>query len=124
MEIGERRLVMRSQKCAGFVLVLAETDDSDAGRSFATLDVFKALDFAEPDPETTEPYLRVTVKWDGCAHFDFGAGEGKKRDGYLHMCGPQGLVDHSRLMWEIWTVAHEAMSRAPEESWPLGEPLG
>lgn len=40
----------------------------------------------------TEPYLRGTVKWDGCMHLWFGD------NGYMHFCGKRDIERHKKVM--------------------------
>ena len=54
-----------------------------------------------------EPYLKCSIKWDGCSHFWFGD-EGEK-DGYLHICGHGDFSQHVMLMSHLYSLAFQIM---------------
>ena len=56
-----------------------------------------------------EHYLKFTVKWDGCAHWNFGE-EGMP--GYLHTCEPYHLEKHCRLIQFVYGRALKMMKDA------------
>jgi hypothetical protein len=69
----------------------------------------------EHTPAHFERYLTCLIKWDSCAHFNFGeAGE----PGYLHLCGVSSFKAHVALMKFLYKLAFELMGREPDgEEW-------
>lgn len=63
------------------------------------------------DQANAEPYLRGTIRWDGCSHVWFG-----DDDGYLHLCG-RGSFDHlAALLDRAWAVAAREMPHFDAET--------
>jgi hypothetical protein len=56
------------------------------------------------DRAEAEPYVRGTIKWDGCSHVYFG-----DEDGYLHLCGRRSFDDLRALLDRAWAVAASEM---------------
>lgn len=56
------------------------------------------------DPRQAEPFIRGSVKWDGCSNLHFG-----DDDGYLHLCGPEGIQRMSDLLPTIFLRCGELL---------------
>jgi hypothetical protein len=53
------------------------------------------------DPNDSEPYVKGTIKWDGCSHVNF--------LGYIHACSRQELVRFGQLFDRLFNFAMELM---------------
>jgi len=58
------------------------------------------------NPVELEEYISGFIKWDGCSHFYFG----EDQDGYLHLCGADDVINHAKLMVEIYKKATSLIS--------------
>ncbi len=87
----------------------------------ATIDVVTAWTGASPgalDVAEHEPYLTCTIKWDSCAHLNFGSSGDSPaagRDGYLHFCGVEDFKNHALLLEALYRMAFTEMGREPED---------
>jgi hypothetical protein len=56
------------------------------------------------DPHDAERYISGSVKWDGCQNLYFG-----DRDGYMHICGPEGAQRMSQFLLRVFNRCGELM---------------
>ena len=74
-----------------------------------SFEVYESCTLTKDDNETIEDlelYVAGSIKWDGCSHVWFGEkDQNEKRDGYLHLCGKQCWVNHSKVMSKLWDLA-------------------
>jgi hypothetical protein len=97
----------------GFVVVTEAADNVHA--EFTAYKVVSQ--FADDHrPDGLEHYLHAEIKWDSCAHFNFGEPRNDvSREGYLHICGASNFKAHADLMWVLYDLAFKAMGRKPDD---------
>lgn len=70
-----------------------------------------------------QPYLKGSIKWDGCSHLWFGDLADSKdvnpRDSYLHLCGIDDWMNHCILMKTIYTELTTHLKMDDEQSGDL-----
>lgn len=71
------------------------------------------------NPVETEFFAKLSVKWDGCSHFNFFGEDyhSGDKDSYYHICGVSNYIDFMRIMafaYEIM-VEHVGYDRIDEK---------
>jgi len=61
-----------------------------------------------------QPYLKGSIKWDGCSHLWFG--DVSQKDGYLHLCGVEDWMNHCILMKTLYTELTKHLAMDTEQS--------
>ena len=56
-----------------------------------------------------ERYVDGSIKWDGCAHLNFG--DGADNPGYLHLCGATDFRKLSFVLTEMFLMASTTMPK-------------
>lgn len=90
---------------AAEVLYLAENC-----RWYERKGVFSPMDNPTNDLGEAQRLVEGMVKWDGCAHYNFG-----DDNGYLHLCGAANVEDLARLLTEIHRRCGQLMTEAGQE---------
>lgn len=56
--------------------------------------------------EEAEPFLKGSIKWDGCSHNTFAPGD---NSGYIHGCGREDMIRLGKLFDVLFDIAIELM---------------
>lgn len=59
------------------------------------------IDLTHNLEEAEVPFLKGTIKWDGCCHLNF--------DNYIHFCDKQDAIGVGRLIGELYDLAKKMM---------------
>lgn len=78
--------------------VLQPVADEDGKLLWETRGARSSSEMTE-DIENAELHISGTIKWDGCAHVDFGRG------GYIHFCGPSEPRKMGEALHKVWELA-------------------
>lgn len=65
------------------------------------------------DPAEAEVEVKAEIKFDGCGHWYFAPGN----EGYLHLCGLNGVVSHIGALGEIMSIACIMLHRENDPDW-------
>ena len=92
-----------------FVAEITELDDH-----LVSADVYEVTSW-EMDNSIIEkePYLSISLKWDGCSHINIG-----DETGYFHLCGRLYWERHCKLMkWLYQQLSSRVKQFTPDEIW-------
>lgn len=85
---------------------------------YMDFEVFRVLSWNNDSTHQGELFLSGGIKWDGCSHLYFGEKDdtGSKTDGYLHLCGIDGMQELREVLKKVYEVASQRI-----KYWDEGE---
>lgn len=100
-EIEELDVLFYDNEFAQFLIKVTELKPH-----FINFEVYEVTSWKTDEKSTpcdADLYVEGFIKWDGCSHVWFGEKEeDDSRDGYIHLCGKDSWLKHSKVMMKIY----------------------
>ncbi len=116
MNVGEE-LILTQNECDDFVVIRKGDGTCDVVFEFEVKRIIAYIGDQDlnlgpiSDKDwLVEPYMKGSIKWDGCANVMF------NDDGYMHFCGQRDFERHNALIRKLYEIAKDSVEMADELS--------